>query len=149
MKSYEETMEILAAYDLTGSYRATSQLTACSPNTVTSLVTKRNNGTLQTSGTARRTRITDPYMPKIEEWVEQSRAKIRSDVAHRKLLTLGYTGSDRSTRRALKEIKDAYEHGHRRVYRPWIPEPGMWAQFDWGWGPKIGSVPCQAFCSDR
>ena len=27
--------------------------------------------------------------------------------------------------------------GHRRTYRPWITEPGMWCQFDWGVGPMV------------
>ena len=26
--------------------------------------------------------------------------------------------------------------GHCRTYRPWIAEPGLWFQFDWGLGPK-------------
>lgn len=26
--------------------------------------------------------------------------------------------------------------GHRRVFRPWLPEPGLWLQFDWGEGPE-------------
>ena len=27
--------------------------------------------------------------------------------------------------------------GHRRQYRPWITEPGLWLQFDWGAGPIV------------
>ncbi len=30
--------------------------------------------------------------------------------------------------------------GRRRVFRPWVPEPGMWFQFDWGDGPLVGGV---------
>ncbi len=26
---------------------------------------------------------------------------------------------------------------HQRSFRPWISEPGLWLQFDWGEGPKI------------
>ena len=37
--------------------------------------------------------------------------------------------------------------GRRRVYRPWIPEPGMWAQWDWGAGPVIsGRRTNQVLC---
>ncbi|WP_089303580.1 Mu transposase domain-containing protein, partial [Haloechinothrix alba] len=37
--------------------------------------------------------------------------------------------------------------GHRRVYRPWIPEPGLWLQFDWGQGPRIGGRATYLFCA--
>jgi hypothetical protein len=44
---------------------------------------------------------TDPFMDKIEEWVEASKGRIRADIAHQKLLAFGSDGSDRSTRRAV------------------------------------------------
>jgi hypothetical protein len=45
--------------------------------------------------------LIDEYLPKVEEWVERSKGKVRADVAHEKLLALGYTGSERTTRRAV------------------------------------------------
>ena len=24
------------------------------------------------------------------------------------------------------------------MFRPWVPEPGLWLQFDWGSGPRVG-----------
>ena len=44
-------------------------------------------------------------MPKIEELVDRSKGKIRADVAHRKITAMGYRGSERSTRRAVAEVK--------------------------------------------
>jgi len=44
--------------------------------------------------------------------------KIRADKAHEKLLGLGYEGSERTTRRAVAEVKAADAVGHRRVHRP-------------------------------
>ena len=67
--------------------------------------------------------LVDPYLEKLEEWVERSRGKVRADVAHEKLIALGYTGSERTTRRAVAEAKGAYRAGRRRVHRPWTPEP--------------------------
>jgi len=55
-------------------------------------------------------------------------------VAHEKITAMGYAGSERTTRRAVAWLKAAYRAG-RRVFRPWIPEPGMWAQYDFGDGP--------------
>lgn len=70
----------------------------------------------------------DPFLSKIEEWVDRSNGKIRADVAFEKLVALGFTGSDRTVRRAMAEVKANCRRGRRRVYRPWIAEPGMWAQ---------------------
>jgi hypothetical protein len=76
-------------------------------------------------------------MPKIEEWVERSQGKVRADKLHERLVLLGFTGDERTTRRAVAKAKERWKAGHRRTYRPWITEPGLWLQFDWGWGPKV------------
>ena len=86
-------------------------------------------------------------LAKIEEWVERSHAKIRADRAFDKLKALGFAGSDRTVRRAVAEVKANHRRGRRRVYRPWIPEPGMWAQWDWGTGPVIAGRRTNLFCA--
>jgi len=136
MKVDVEIMEILAAYDLTGSLRATAELTGCSHHTVARHVAARDAGQ-PIAEPAYRGRVTDPFLPKIEEWIEASLGKIRADKAHDKLLPLGYEGSERSTRRAVAQVRAAYRLGHVRVHRPWITEPGMWLQYDFGDGPVI------------
>ncbi|HEY6279454.1 MAG TPA: IS21 family transposase, partial [Streptosporangiaceae bacterium] len=88
----------------------------------------------------------DEFAGKVEELVDRSGGKIRADVVHRRLIAMGYAGSERTTRRAVAEAKAAWRAGHRRAYRPWIPEPGMWLQWDWGEGPKIGGRRTQLFC---
>ena len=104
MKSDGEIMEILAAYDLTGSQRTAAELVGCSHHTVAAHVAARDAGR-PVGMPARRPRNIDGFMDKIEEWVEASKGKIRADKAHEKLLALGYAGSDRSTRRAVAEVK--------------------------------------------
>ncbi len=136
MKFDGEIMEILAAYDLTGSLRATAELTGCSHHTVARHVAARDAGR-PIAEPAYRGRVTDPFLPKIEEWVEVSKGKIRADKAHEKLVALGYEGSDRSTRRAVAQVRAAWRLGHVRVHRPWITEPGHWLQYDFGDGPVI------------
>jgi hypothetical protein len=128
LKSREEIMEILEAFDLTRSLRDAGELAGCSHHTVARWVQRREEGTLPTPGEpARRERIIDRWMPKIEEWVERSDGKVRADVAFDKLRALGFDGSERTVRRAVAEVKAAHRRGRRRVYRPWITEPGMWA----------------------
>lgn len=123
MKFDGEIMEILAAYDLTGSLRATAELTGCSHHTVARHVAARDAGK-PVAEPAYRGRVTDAFLPKIEEWIETSKGKIRADVAHDKLRGLGYKGSERSTRRAVAQVRVAYRFGRVRVHRPWITEPG-------------------------
>ena len=140
-------MEILEAFDLTGSFRDASELAGCSHHTVAGYVAKRDAGELPDDGPQRRERIIDPFLPKIEEWVERSAGKIRADVAFDKLTALGYTGSERTVRRAVAEVKANHRRGRRRVYRPWITEPGMWAQWDWGTGPTVAGRATVLFCA--
>jgi hypothetical protein len=104
LKSAEEIMNILDAYDLTRSYRDAAELAGCSHHTVKHYVEKRDaGGTLVFA--AQRPMLIDPFLPKLEEWVVRSTGKLRADVAHDKLLALGYQGSDRTTRRAVAKIK--------------------------------------------
>ena len=85
MKSREEIMNMLEAFDLTGSFRDAGELAGCSHHTVAAYVTKRDEGRLGGVGPVRRKRIIDPWLPKIEEWVERSCGKIRADRCHAKL----------------------------------------------------------------
>jgi hypothetical protein len=148
VKDGNEVTEILEAFDLTRSYRAAAELAGCSPNTVAEWVARRERGALgDLAGPVRRERLLDEFLPKIEEWVDRSEGKIRADACHDKLVALGYDGSDRTVRRAVAEVKAAFRSGRRRVYRPWIVEPGMWAQWDWGQGPTIGDRTVNLFCA--
>lgn len=148
MKDGKEVTEILEAFDLTGSFRAAGELAGCSPNTVAAWVAKRDRGELGgLVEPVRRERVIDPWLPKIEEWVDRSHGKIRADVCHDKLVALGFEGSDRTVRRAVAEVKVSFRAGRRRVYRPWIVEPGMWAQWDWGQGPTIAGRAVNLFCA--
>ena len=146
MKSAEEIMFILEAFDLTQSYRDAGELAGVDHHTVAHWVTARAEGRLD-GVVARRPMLIDSYLDKVEEWVERSRGKVRADVAHDKLVALGYMGSERTTRRAVAEVKVAYRAGNRRVHRPWVPEPGMWFQWDFGTGPVVAGVEVVLFCA--
>lgn len=147
MKSDEEVMRILEAFDLTRSYRAAARICGCSHVTVARCVARRQAGMPDGVRPKRRPSGIDPYRPKISEWVSRSRGNVRADVCHRKLRAMGYAGSDRTVRRAVAEAKRAYHKGNRRIFRPWITEPGMWAQWDWGEGPRVGGRRSYLFCA--
>ncbi len=147
VRSGEEIMSMLEAFDLTGSLRDAGGLAGCSRHTVAAYVARRDEGRLGGAGPVRRERIIDPWMAKIEEWVERSCGKIRADRCYAELKALGFEGSDRTVRRAVAEAKKSFAAGRRRVYRPWIGEPGMWAQWDRGAGPVISGRRTDLFCA--
>jgi hypothetical protein len=146
VKSAEEAKLMLEYFDLTRSLRAAAELAGVSHHTVGLQVAKRDAGRAPGEAVSRE-RLIDPFLDKVEEWVERSRGRVRADVAHDKLRALGYDGSERTTRRAVADAKARYQAGHRRVFRPWVVEPGMWFQFDYGDGPVIGGLATVLFCA--
>jgi hypothetical protein len=146
VKSAEEIMNILEAYDLTGSLRDAGELAGCSHHTVARYVQAREEGRLVPGASAPRPGVIDAFLPKLEELVERSKGRIRADVAHEKITAMGYAGSERTTRRAVARLKKSWYSGRRRVFRPWIPEPGMWAQYDFGDGPEVNGAATVLFC---
>jgi hypothetical protein len=146
VKSAEVIVNILEAYDLTGSYRAAAQLCGVSHHTVAYHVQRRDEG-LAAGQRPARERLAGPFRDKIDEWVDTSKGRIRADRVHDKLVPLGYEGSDRTTRREVHEAKQAWRAGNGRVYRPWTPEPGLWFQFDYGTGPLVAGVATVLFCA--
>ena len=82
VKSREEILNILEAFDLLGRSRDAGAR----------YVEKRDAGELVDNGPERRERIIDPFLAKIEEWVERSEGKIRADVCFDRLRALGSPG---------------------------------------------------------
>lgn len=147
MKKAEEVMEILEAYDATGSLRRAAELCGCDHKTVGHWVRAREEaaGGQPVKGRARP--VTGSFQEKIDELVDRSHGKIRADKAHEKLVVMGYQGSERSTRRAVAEAKHRYRQKHGRRTRPWIPEPGLWLQFDYGDGSTVEGREVSLFCA--
>ncbi|GAC1577095.1 MAG: hypothetical protein NVS3B18_10880 [Candidatus Dormibacteria bacterium] len=147
MKSSEEVMEILEAYDVTGTLRGAAALAGCDHKTVARWVGVRDEAGGEPLARARPRPRVDEYAAKVEEWVERSRGKIRADFAHQRLVAMGYAGSERTTRRAVAEAKRAYRQEHGRRTRPWVVEPGLWMQFDYGEGPTVAGRSTVLFCA--
>jgi len=137
MKDSQNSMEILEAYDLFGSYNGAANYSGCSPNTVKRLVQLRNAGELARCEQQKRPKSIDKFFSLVEEAVDKSRGKIRADRIHQRLKLLGYPGSMRTTRRAVAKAKQAWIKANERIYWPWIPEMGKWAQYDFSDGPVI------------
>jgi hypothetical protein len=138
-KSDKEIVDILVAYDATECVHSAAKIVGCDPKTVRRYVADREAGRLE-SGKARRPRLIDAYAEKVDEWVDRSEGHISAVRAHERLVRMGFTGSERTTRRMLAEAKARWKQGSRRgVNQPWIPEPGLWLQFAWAEGPVVPS----------
>jgi transposase len=146
VKNSREIMEILEAYDLTGSYRAAAELAGCDHHTVARYVQMRAAGQAP-EARRHRDRAIDAYLPKIEELVVRSGGRIRADVVHKRICAMGFTGGERTTRRTVAEAKAQFRAGQRRVYRPWVTEPGLWLQYDYGDGPVIAGRKTTLWCA--
>ena len=146
MKKGEEAMEILEAYDVTGSLRRAAALAGCDHKTVARLVAARDAA----GGLPERARcrpLVDPFAGKIDELVDRSHAQVRVDKAHEILVAMGYEGSYRTTRRSVAEAKKRWRNRNGRRTRPWIPQPGLWLQWDYGDGPEVGGMRAVLFCA--
>jgi transposase len=101
-------------------------------------VVRRAAGLAVADEVVERPKLTDPFLDKIVEWVKHTHGKVRADVVHDKLTAMGYSGSERTTRRVVEAVKVQWRRETARSYKPWIPEPGLWLQFDYGDGPLVG-----------
>jgi hypothetical protein len=63
-------MEILEAYDLSGSLRAAAELAGCSHHTVAHVAAREAGGRVEQP--AARPQLIDEFLPKVEEWVQRS-----------------------------------------------------------------------------
>jgi hypothetical protein len=142
----EKQMEVLEAFDLTKSFRAAAQLTGVDHHTVAKAVTARALGQ-SVEDPEIRSNVADAFSEKVVEWIERSGGKVRADVVHQKLVAMGYTGSERTTRRVVAALKANYNIQTHRIYKPWITEPGMWLQYDFGAGPVIDGIKVILFCA--
>jgi len=147
MKKPEDVMEILEAYDLTGSFRAAAGLVGCDHKTVAYWVRQRDEAGGMPLVERARPAMEAVFAGKIDELVDRSHGQIRADVAHRKLVAIGYLGSARTTRRWVAESKRRWRGKHGRRTRPWIPEPGLWMQWDYGEGPTVEDRATVLFCA--
>jgi hypothetical protein len=102
----EEVMEILEAYDLTGSLRQAAVLAGCDHKTVAYWVRLREEAGGMPVVERRRPAMEAEFAAKVEELVDRSHGRIRADVAHGKLVALGYQGSPRTTRRRTPAVTD-------------------------------------------
>lgn len=104
-------MEILQAFDATQCAWSAAKLTGVDAKTIARYVDVRDAGGDPFAPT-RRVRLIDPFMASVEQMVDLSSCQVRADVVHERLVAMGFSGDERSTRRAVAELKQAWRDGH-------------------------------------
>jgi hypothetical protein len=102
-KSDREIMEILEAFDATGSAHSAAGLAGVDPKTVRRYVARREAG-VPVDEPVKRPSIIDEFRAKIAEAVEASEGQVRADVLHERLVAMGFGGDERTTRRAERSL---------------------------------------------
>jgi transposase len=133
-------LDIINAYEETGSLRAAAALCGTTHKTVKRVLERREAG--QRPGRRRTPApgLADPFTDLIFAKVKATDGRITAKRLLPVLRAAGYTGSARTLRRAVAVQKAAWKRT-RRVYRPWTPEPGGHLLIDYGTvtqGPNRG-----------
>ena len=109
MKKPEEVMEILEAYDLTGSFRQAAALAGCDHKTVAYWVRLRDEAVGMPTVEPARPAMEAVFAAKIDELVDRSSGKIRADKASDRVLGAHIIGPDAGT--LIAELATAMEFG--------------------------------------
>src|SRR5664280_3229393 len=143
MKSARERMDMHAAYQEVGSYRAAAEICGTTDKTIKRAVEKaRAAETTRTEDVV----VAHNYDP-VTDIITERVAKTEGQISAKRLLPVvqaaGYSGSARNLRRAVAEAKARWRIDHHLGRRPGVWAPGDMLVFDTGGR----SVPCS--CSAR
>jgi transposase len=133
-------LDIINAYEETGSLRAAADLCGTTHKTVKRVLQRRAAGQRPGRRRAPRPGLADEFADLIYKKVKATDGRITAKRLLPVARAAGYTGSARTFRRAVA-VQKALWRKHRRVYRPWIPEPGQHLLIDYGYvteGPNAG-----------
>jgi transposase len=133
-------LDIINAYEETGSLRAAAVLCGTTHKTVKRVVERRAAGQRPGRRGTPRPGVAEPFIDLIYGRVKATDGRITAKRLLPVARAAGYTGSARTFRRAVAAQKALWRK-HRRVYRPWVPEPGQHLLIDYGTvttGPNTG-----------
>jgi transposase len=133
-------LDIINAYEETGSMRAAAALCGTTHKTVKRVLARRVEGQRPERRRAPRVGLAEPFTDLIYGKVKATDGRITAKRLLPVVRAAGYTGSARTFRRAVAGQKVLWRK-HRRVYRPWVPEPGQHLLIDYGTvtsGPNTG-----------
>jgi len=130
LKSAKDRMDIIAAYQQLGSYRAAADLCGTTHKTVKRVMDKFEAG----GSPAVRVEREHNY-DKVADLVAERVRKSEGRMSAKRMLPIaraaGYDGSDRNFRRLVAEAKVLWRNEHHRGRRPAVWSPGEYLVIDW------------------
>ncbi len=133
-------MDIINAYEETGSLRAAAALCGTTHKTVKRVLARRAAGQRPGRRGSAQPGLADAFTGLIFDKVKSTDGRITAKRLLPIVRAAGYTGSARTLRRAVAVAKARWKRA-RRVYRPWVAEPGQHLLIDYGTvthGPNRG-----------
>ena len=124
-------MDIVNAYEATGTYRGAAALSGTTHKTVRRVLARRAAGAAPGRAATPRPKATDAVREVIETRVRETDGRISAKRLLPVARAAGFRGSDRSLRRAVSEAKNRWRR-QRRVLRPWVAEPGQHLMIGYG-----------------
>ena len=135
-------MDMNAAFQEVGSYRAAAAICGTTDKTVKRAVAKARAAEAASDTEEVVAHNYDDVTAIIAERVERTKGRISAKRLLPIVRAAGYTGSARNLRRAVAEAKEKWRVDHHRGRRPGVWAPGDVLVFDWG---EIG--PLFVFCA--
>ena len=136
MKTAEDRLDIITAFQETGSYRAAAALCGTTHKTVKRTVERWRAGSDLAAPRRPVARNTDGFRELVIDKLDATRGRITA----KRLLPIaraaGYEGSARNFRRLVADARATWRR-QQRVFRPWVHAPGEHLVIDWtesdGW----------------
>jgi transposase len=135
-------MDMHAAYQEVGSYRAAAEICGTTDKTIKRAVEKARAAETTSTDDVAVAHNYDPVTAIIAERVAKTEGRISAKRLLPVVRAAGYSGSPRNLRRAVAEAKATWRIDHHRGRRPGVWAPGDMLVFDWG---EIG--PLFVFCA--
>lgn len=131
MKTTGDYVNIIDAYERTGSYRSAAHICGTSDKTVKRAIERQQAGGPWVRRPRRLRRNTDTVVALTEQRVRETDGRITAKRLLPAARAAGYVGSARNFRRVVSAAKQEWKR-KRRSHRPWVPTPGEHLVIDWG-----------------
>ena len=129
MKTAREAMDVIAAYNELGSFRAAALVTGTTHKTVRRIVERAEHGR---QAPEPRTHNYDEVRVLVRARLERTKGRISAKRLLPEAIADGYAGSARNFRRLVAEERERYRSTHHRPRRPGVWAPGEVLAIDWG-----------------
>lgn len=132
MLSARDRMNIIAAYQMVGTYRGAAEMCGVTHKTVRRVIERARAGEPASAQSGRaRPRNFDEVTDLVFQRVDKSHGRVSAKRLLPVARAAGYQGSARNFRRLVAEQKQLWRRAHQRGRRPAVWTPGEYLVIDW------------------